>query len=259
DDKHMDNFYFINYPDKPKVLSHRDLGKELKVLVELLGPETKEGGKRRLKCATPYAFVQREEERPDIELLDKSGKKDRKENHNIISTKRKAIEKVNPKKKHKTIEKNKREERLPEVDPAISITTSVNHALESTEQRFPDEITNWLKFEQKDIWSATDVNIFDTLTPLDQPISFLDGRALKNIVGKPDFSSGNLKQNAITNSSINPTLLKSVAYIINLASIDYYAPFLEKPIMVADNADKDDDDCNDSFFEKKGDREFKYK
>jgi hypothetical protein len=31
---------------------------------------------------------------------------------------------------------------------------------------------------EKDIWSATDVNIFDTLTPLNQPVSFLDGRAL---------------------------------------------------------------------------------
>ncbi|CAG8497997.1 17194_t:CDS:1 [Racocetra persica] len=40
-----DNFYFINYSDKPKVSSYRDLGKELKVLVELLGPETKEGKK----------------------------------------------------------------------------------------------------------------------------------------------------------------------------------------------------------------------
>ncbi|CAG8831173.1 8272_t:CDS:2, partial [Cetraspora pellucida] len=194
---------------------------------------------------------------------------------------------------------------------------------------------------EKDIWSATDVNIFDTLTPLDRPISFLDGRALKNIVGEPDFIivDDNIKllmpwesktkwvlnvlpdqnivtlyneekefregpyaysndisvyypinqiygygilstynqtwflergvtgedygwlhvSDAITNSSINPTLLKSVAYIINLASIDRYAPFLEKPIMVADNANKDDDDCDDYFSEKKGDREFKYK
>ncbi|RIB19159.1 hypothetical protein C2G38_2182643 [Gigaspora rosea] len=58
----------------PKVSSHRDLGKELKVLVELLGPETKKGKKalalkRQLKCATPCVFAHREEERPDIELL----------------------------------------------------------------------------------------------------------------------------------------------------------------------------------------------
>ncbi|RIB21804.1 hypothetical protein C2G38_2175618 [Gigaspora rosea] len=191
---------------------------------------------------------------------------------------------------------------------------------------------------EKDIRSATNVNISDALTPLDRPISFLDGRALKNIVGEPVFIIVDdllmswksktkwvlnmlPKQNivtlynekkefreglytcsnnalvyhpinqiygysilstynqtwflergvtgedygwlhvldAITNTSINPTLLKSIAYIINLASIDHYAPFLEKSIMVADNADKDDDDGDDSFSEKKGDREFKYK
>lgn len=85
--------------------------------------------------------------------------------------------------------------------------------IESIEQRFPDEITDWLDFKkevqkwqpesnkkyykpifrsrnitcEKDIWSATDANIFDTLTSLEQPIYFLDGRALKNIVGEPDF------------------------------------------------------------------------
>ncbi|CAG8838128.1 7696_t:CDS:2, partial [Gigaspora margarita] len=56
---------------------------------------------------------------------------------------------------------------------------------------------------------------------------------------------------AISNSSINPTLLKSIAYIINLVSIDCYTPFLEKPIIVANHADKDDNNCNDSFSEKK--------
>ncbi|CAG8532589.1 3647_t:CDS:2 [Racocetra fulgida] len=163
-----DNFHFINYPDKPKVSSHRDLGKELKVLVELL---RKKGESVSTKASTER-------------------------------------------------------ERLPEEDPVISITTSINNALEnslpeivlntipnlvylnlrdksnstneSTEQRFPDEITNWLEFEQevrtwqpeadkkyqkptfrtrkitceKDIWSATDVNICDALTPLDRPIFF---------------------------------------------------------------------------------------
>ncbi|CAI2176339.1 9900_t:CDS:2 [Funneliformis geosporum] len=49
-----------------------------------------------------------------------------KENRDITSIKRKAIEKVKPKKKHKTIE---REEKLPEEDSMISITTSVNRAL----------------------------------------------------------------------------------------------------------------------------------
>ena len=55
-------------------------------------------------------------------------------------------------------------------------------------------------------------------------------------------------------------MLKSVAYIIYLASNGRYAPFLEKPMMVVDDANKDNDDCDDSFFlKKKGDREFKYK
>lgn len=83
----------------------------------------------------------------------------------------------------------------------------------SIEQRFPDEIINWMDFKQKvqiwqpesdkkyqkpifrsrnitcekDIWSATDANIFDILTSLEQHIYFLDGRAIKNIVGEPDF------------------------------------------------------------------------
>ncbi|KAF0548402.1 serine/threonine protein kinase [Gigaspora margarita] len=182
-----DNFYFINYPNK--VSSHRDLGKELKVLVEQLGPETKEGKnalalKRQLKCTTLCDLVRREEERPDIELLRRVHlllgslvKKDEKKNRDITSTKWKAIEKVKPKKKHKTIEKEEREEKLPEEDPVISIPTSVNHALkislpeivlntipnlvyldlrdksnsttESTKQHFPDEITNWLEFERE--------------------------------------------------------------------------------------------------------------
>ncbi|CAB4410366.1 unnamed protein product [Rhizophagus irregularis] len=61
--------------------------------------------------------------------------------------------------------------------------------IESTEQRSPNEITDWsCKItSEKDIWSATDTNIFDTLTTLEQPIYFLDGRVLKNIVGEPDF------------------------------------------------------------------------
>ncbi|PKC06590.1 hypothetical protein RhiirA5_377721 [Rhizophagus irregularis] len=89
-----------------------------------------------------------------------------------------------------------------------------NSSTESTEQRFPDEITNWVGFEQevrawkpeedikyptptfskcrkvtceKDIWTASDINIFDALTPLDQSILFLDGRTLKDTIGQPDF------------------------------------------------------------------------
>ncbi|CAG8638729.1 1344_t:CDS:2 [Funneliformis mosseae] len=40
---------------------------------------------------------------------------------------------------------------------------------------------------EKDIWTASDVNIHETLTPLDHSILFLDGRALESIVGHPDF------------------------------------------------------------------------
>ncbi|CAG8836249.1 3000_t:CDS:2, partial [Racocetra persica] len=127
----------------------------------------------------------------------KFGKKNEKENQDITSTKRKAIEKIS----------------LPEIVlntipnlVYLNLRDKSNSTIESTEQRFPDEITNWLEFEQevrtwqpeadkkypkptceKDIWSATDMNIFDALTPLDQSISFLDGRALKNIIGEPDF------------------------------------------------------------------------
>lgn len=60
----------------------------------------------------------------------------------------------------------------------------------------------------------------------------------------------------ITNSSTDPTLLKSVAYIIDLASKNRYAPFLEKPIMIADNVDEESDSSDK---EQKGDSDFKYR
>ncbi|PKC65749.1 hypothetical protein RhiirA1_460653 [Rhizophagus irregularis] len=89
-----------------------------------------------------------------------------------------------------------------------------NSSTKSTEQQFPDEIANWVGFEQevrawkpeedikytkptfskgqnvtceKDIWTASDINIFDALTPLDQSILFLDGRVLKDTIGHPDL------------------------------------------------------------------------
>lgn len=40
---------------------------------------------------------------------------------------------------------------------------------------------------EKDIWTASEINIHDILTPLDRSICFLDGRALKDIAGEPDF------------------------------------------------------------------------
>jgi hypothetical protein len=40
-----DTFYFGKYPNRPKVSSYHDLGKELHVLVKLLEPKTNEGKK----------------------------------------------------------------------------------------------------------------------------------------------------------------------------------------------------------------------
>ncbi|CAB4435754.1 unnamed protein product [Rhizophagus irregularis] len=63
--------------------------------------------------------------------------------------------------------------------------------------------------------------------------------------------------NTVTSTSTSPTLLKSVAYMIDLASNDHYAPFLKKPMMTADTNEDDKDD--ESIPEKKDDSEFKYK
>jgi hypothetical protein len=63
--------------------------------------------------------------------------------------------------------------------------------------------------------------------------------------------------NTITSASTSPTLLKSAAYVIDLASNDHYAPFLNKPIMTADDTDEDNKD--EPIPKKKNDSEFKYK
>lgn len=84
----------------------------------------------------------------------------------------------------------------------------------SVERRFPDKISIWKDFKEKvqlwksvcvdkkykkpifgsriitcekDIWTASEINIHDILTPLDRSICFLDGRALKYMAGEPDF------------------------------------------------------------------------
>lgn len=84
----------------------------------------------------------------------------------------------------------------------------------SIEQRFPDVILNWVDFKEevqtwqpecvdkkykkpifgprtitceKDIWTVSEINIHDILTPLDRSVCFLDGRALEGIIGEPDF------------------------------------------------------------------------
>ncbi|PKC16130.1 hypothetical protein RhiirA5_407394 [Rhizophagus irregularis] len=216
----------------------------------------------------------------------------------------------------------------------------------SVERRFPDKISIWKDFKEKvqlwksvcvdkkykkpifgsriitcekDIWTASEINIHDILTPLDRSICFLDGRALKYMAGEPDFivvdenykvlipfeyktkwvlkvpfnknivelylqekgirerkfvgiketSAYNpinqiygymcanrlcygvlstfdqtwfLKRgiignhgwlqvsDVITNTSTEPTLLKSIAYIISIASNNCYSPFIEKPL-----------------------------
>ncbi|PKY50767.1 hypothetical protein RhiirA4_446532 [Rhizophagus irregularis] len=216
----------------------------------------------------------------------------------------------------------------------------------SVERRFPDKISIWKDFKEKvqlwksvcvdkkykkpifgsriitcekDIWTASEINIHDILTPLDRSICFLDGRALKYMAGEPDFivvdenykvlipfeyktkwvlkvpfdkdivelylqekgirerkfvgpketSAYNpinqiygymcanrlcygvlstfdqtwfLKRgvignhgwlqvsDVITNTSTDPTLLKSIAYIISIASNNCYSPFIEKPL-----------------------------
>ncbi|CAB4435753.1 unnamed protein product [Rhizophagus irregularis] len=96
----------------------------------------------------------------------------------------------------------------------LNLRNKSNSCTESTELRLPDEIVNWIEFEQevlawqpkvdkeyqkptfsqrctvtceKDICTASDINIYETLTPLDRSILFLDGRALESIVGQPDF------------------------------------------------------------------------
>ncbi|CAB4377277.1 unnamed protein product [Rhizophagus irregularis] len=260
----------------------------------------------------------------------------------------------------------------------LNLRNKSNSCTESTELRFPDEIVNWAGFEQKvlawqpevdkeyqkptfskrrtvtcekDICTASDINIYETLTPLDRSILFLDGRALESIVGQPDFiivnsnmvllmvwecktkwvlkvlpnediitlyeqekeikegpyvcsnnvsifgsinqvygymCANNLKygvlstydqtwflkrevvkvegedhgllyvSNTIMSVSTSPTLLKSVAYMIDLASNNHYAPFLKKPMMTVDDTNEDDKD-DEPISEKKDDSEFKYK
>src|SRR5947208_16741749 len=86
-----------------------------------------------------------------------------------------------------------------------------NSSTVSVEQRFPDKVSNWVGFKEevqswqpehvdkkykeplfgsrtitceKDIWTASEINIHDVLTPLDKSICFLDGRALEDIAGE---------------------------------------------------------------------------
>ncbi|CAG8628864.1 8602_t:CDS:2 [Rhizophagus irregularis] len=391
-----DQFYFKEFPNSTKQISHTMLGTELEILIRNLEPKSRKI--RRLldlKCQ-----------------LKKFGKENGEEKENQLnsySIKKKIIGKNKSKIKSKKIINKSEKERMNEKEkegsiisdhtgsisaeafkdsikislPEIVLNTvpnlvyldsynKSNSTTISIEQRFPDEIINWMDFKQKvqiwqpesdkkyqnpifrsrnitcekDIWSATDANIFDILTPLEQHIYFLDGRAIKNIVGEPDFVivdnnkkllipwesktkwvlnvlsdqnivtlyneekkiregpyaySSNVSvyhpinqiygymcanklrygilstydqtwffergvvgedhgwlhvSDAITNLSTDPTLLKSVAYVIDLASKSRYTPFLERPIMVSDNVDEEPDSPDR---EQKDDSEFKYK
>ncbi|RGB29044.1 hypothetical protein C1646_767084 [Rhizophagus diaphanus] len=409
-----DQFYFKEFPNSTKQISHTMLGTELEILIRSLEPKSRKS--RRLldlKCqlkgrraSSQYEYLvshplRRAQNLLWVLLIKKFGKENDEEKENQLnsySIKKRIIGNnksiIKSKKITNKSEKEKKNEKdsivqlmhlkiqlisLPEIVlntiPNLIYQDSYNKSNSTTisiEQRFPDEIINWMDFKQKvqiwqpesdkiyqkpifrsrnitcekDIWSATDANIFDILTSLDQHIYFLDGRALKNIVGEPDFVivdnnkkllipwesktkwvlnvlsdqnivtlyneekkiregpyaySSNVSvyhpinqiygymcanklrygilstydqtwffergvvgedhgwlhvSDAITNLSTDPTLLKSVAYVIDLASKGRYTPFLERPIMVADNVDEEPDSPGR---EQKGDSEFKYK
>ncbi|GES81019.1 hypothetical protein GLOIN_2v1763835 [Rhizophagus clarus] len=295
-----DQFFFNEFPDSTKQVSHSILASEIKVLIENLESRTRRSKKLiNLK-----------------QQLKKFGNKnnENKENNFDTSIKRKVIEKDKSQKKSKIIsEKTKKESpTIPGSSIKISLSEIVlntipnliyldlcnksNSSTMSIEQRFPDKITKpFFRTRnitcEKDIWSATDANIFDTLTSLDQSIYFLDGHALKNVIGGPDFVIvDNEKKLLIPWESKTKWVLNvlpdqniitlyneekknreeqyahssdvSVYHPINqiygymCANELRHAPFLEKPIMVADNTDEESDSPDK---EQKGDAEFKYK
>ncbi|GBC21673.2 hypothetical protein GLOIN_2v1763835 [Rhizophagus irregularis DAOM 181602=DAOM 197198] len=381
-----DQFYFKEFPNSTKQISHTMLGTELEILIRNLEPKSRKI--RRLldlKCqlkgrraSSQYEYLVSHPLRRAQNLLwvlliksEKERMNEKEKEGSIISDHTGSISAEAFKDSIKIS--------LPEIVlntvPNLVYLDSYNKSNSTTisiEQRFPDEIINWMDFKQKvqiwqpesdkkyqnpifrsrnitcekDIWSATDANIFDILTPLEQHIYFLDGRAIKNIVGEPDFVivdnnkkllipwesktkwvlnvlsdqnivtlyneekkiregpyaySSNVSvyhpinqiygymcanklrygilstydqtwffergvvgedhgwlhvSDAITNLSTDPTLLKSVAYVIDLASKSRYTPFLERPIMVSDNVDEEPDSPDR---EQKDDSEFKYK
>jgi hypothetical protein len=65
----------------------------------------------------------------------------------------------------------------------------------------------------------------------------------------------------IKNTSTDPTLFRSVAYIINLDSNDRYVSFLKKPTMIANDTNEADevDEVDNESSEQKNDEDFKYK
>ncbi|PKY58400.1 hypothetical protein RhiirA4_429689 [Rhizophagus irregularis] len=82
--------------------------------------------------------------------------------------------------------------------------TIINHMIIEERERREKDVRAWKPEEdikytkptfskgqnvtcEKDIWTASDINIFDALTPLDQSILFLDGRVSKDTIRQPDF------------------------------------------------------------------------
>ncbi|GBB87975.1 hypothetical protein RclHR1_01450003 [Rhizophagus clarus] len=277
-----DQFFFNEFPDSTKQVSHSILASEIKVLIENLESRTRRSKKlinlkQQLKVSKFNKFL------TSIKFGNKNN--ENKENNFDTSIKRKVIEKDKSQKKSKIIsEKTKKE------SPTIP-GSSINKKYQE-----PFFRTRNITCE-KDIWSATDANIFDTLTSLDQSIYFLDGHALKNVIGGPDFVIvDNEKkllipwesktkwvlnvlpdQNIITlyneekknreeqyaHSSdvsvyhpINQIYGYMCANELRYGVLSTHAPFLEKPIMVADNTDEESDSPDK---EQKGDAEFKYK
>ncbi|KAF0467329.1 serine/threonine protein kinase [Gigaspora margarita] len=164
----------------------------------------------------------------------------------------------------------------------------------SVEQRFPSKILKWRfkekvkiwrsecidkKYQtpifnshtvtcEKNVWVAAEVNIHDNLTPLDRSICFLDGHALEDVIGEPDFIvvdenyevKRNIEKESLRITKALPLQLNQpnlrVWGVIIVRPNCRYAPYIDKPKMITDeepsNSGTSDNEQND-------DKEFKYK
>ncbi|PKK72432.1 hypothetical protein RhiirC2_710401 [Rhizophagus irregularis] len=239
-----------------KIIIHESVSKKKLDILRATG--NVENLKKRVDDITYYNRNQRKA--LDLKCqLKKYGREinEEKENETVTPVKRKAIEKDKFSKKSKKDEKGKEQLKADEESFMVSTSISFNYSsiskiylseivqniipnlvyldscdkskstIESIEQRFPDEITDWSRNItcEKDIWSATDANIFDTLTSLEQPIYFLDDMAFCQHMTRLGFLKEELWEKIMA----------------DLASKNRYAPFLEKPIMIADNVDEESD------------------
>nr|CAG8603795.1 510_t:CDS:2 [Entrophospora candida] len=207
-----DFFYFKKYPNETKKKLHSALAIELEVLIKYLGPKTRKGQKvldlkRKLKSG------KKDGERENITHTSFPPTSAKKSNID---------EKDNPKKRlkpdHEASTKVSLTKIIHNILPDLVYLQLRHYKSDSStisvEQRFPDRISNWVGFKEevrswqseyinkrykkpvfgsrtitceKDIWVAAEINIHDILTPLDRSICFLDGRALENMAGEPDF------------------------------------------------------------------------